>query len=91
MVVTDAYQKQIYQVGAVSNKFNAIHVSVHYRPIAVDLDPVDKKVYWSDITSKVIKRVNLDGTYEEIVAVLSLSKAKTNSRRIQLDTCPFTM
>ncbi|XP_064614875.1 low-density lipoprotein receptor-related protein 6-like isoform X2 [Liolophura sinensis] len=72
LVVTDAYQKQIYQVGAVSNRFNAIHVSIHYRPIAVDLDPVDKKVYWSDITSKVIKRVNLDGTYEEVVAVLSM-------------------
>ena len=36
------------------------------RPVAVDYDPVEHKLYWSDIRRGIISRTNLDGTEQEI-------------------------
>ncbi|XP_072048536.1 low-density lipoprotein receptor-related protein 5-like [Amphiura filiformis] len=38
-----------------------------FRPTAVDYDPVDRKLYWTDITRGTINRANLDGTNEEVL------------------------
>ncbi|XP_013392591.1 uncharacterized protein LOC106160517 [Lingula anatina] len=36
------------------------------RPVAVAYDPVDKKVYWSDVREKSVYRANLNGTSKQL-------------------------
>eukprot|EP00058_Branchiostoma_floridae_P004469 XP_002589957.1 hypothetical protein BRAFLDRAFT_105989 [Branchiostoma floridae] len=36
------------------------------RPVAVDYDPVEQRVYWSDVENRCIKRVFLNGTGSEV-------------------------
>ena len=38
------------------------------RPIAVDYDPVERKVYWTDVTLKQISRAYPNGSGLEVVA-----------------------
>ena len=37
-------------------------------PVGVTYDPVDKMVYWSDVTNQEINRASLDGTQQETIA-----------------------
>ena len=38
-----------------------------YRPVAVDVDPVDRKLYWTDVERRTITRADLDGANDEIL------------------------
>ncbi|XP_072045350.1 uncharacterized protein [Amphiura filiformis] len=37
------------------------------RPVAVDFDPVDQLVYWTDVTMNTINRASVDGTNQQVV------------------------
>ena len=37
-------------------------------PIAVSFDPIDRKVYWTDVTSKTLSRASLDGNDYQVIA-----------------------
>ena len=50
-----------------TGQFHAIPLSGHDNPIAVDYDPIGRKVYWTDVASKIIKRANLNGSEEQLV------------------------
>ena len=38
------------------------------RPVAVDYDPVEGKVYWTDVTSKLVARSFLNGSSVKVIA-----------------------
>ncbi|KAL5004150.1 hypothetical protein ScPMuIL_017606 [Solemya velum] len=61
LLVTDSYQKELYQFGTFSNEVYAIPTGKHYRPIAIDYDPVREKIFWTDTNAKVIKTSGLKG------------------------------
>ncbi|KAK6195981.1 hypothetical protein SNE40_001294 [Patella caerulea] len=71
LIVTDAYQKQIYQIGTTNGVVHAIDMTIRHQPIAVDFDPIRLRVYWSDNTARIIKGANLDGKFPDLVAGLS--------------------
>ena len=50
------------------------------QPLAVDYDPVESMVYWTDVELQTISRAFLDGTGQEVV-VDSLSGKWTLSLR----------
>ena len=38
------------------------------RPVAVDYDPVEGKIYWTDVTLKLVARAFLNGSSVEVIA-----------------------
>ncbi|XP_071838885.1 uncharacterized protein [Apostichopus japonicus] len=70
-LVTDSYEKTIFQVdlSSDSHNFTAIALEGLKNPIAVDYDPVDSKIYFTDVIAKRVVRANLDGTEMEDLAV----------------------
>jgi len=84
--VTDPYQRQIYQVGLAGTSFGSVQgvplSEDHENPVAVDYDPVEKKLYWTDVESAIIKRAVLDGRDEEVVHLLPYGELKYIAVRI---------
>ena len=56
----------LYQLSLDSESWERILLDTRARIRSAAFDPVEKKVYWSG-TENVIRRVNLDGTGEEII------------------------
>ncbi len=73
LLFTDTYQKQIYQMDLTSGGFHAVPLSGHDNPIAVDYDPVHRRVYWTDVAGKLIRRACINGSHEENVLPLAPS------------------
>ncbi|ESO92872.1 hypothetical protein LOTGIDRAFT_162349 [Lottia gigantea] len=70
LIVTDAYQKQIYQINSKSGSVNAIDMPIGH-PIAVDYDPMPQRIYWSDNKARVLQGANIDGQMNEMLVGLS--------------------
>ncbi|KAJ8030547.1 Low-density lipoprotein receptor-related protein 4 [Holothuria leucospilota] len=69
-LVTDSYRKTVYQVDMTSDSFNYTPIALDglKNPIAVDYDPVEKKIYFTDVLRQTISRANLNGTGMEDIA-----------------------
>ncbi|KAI0228277.1 hypothetical protein LSAT2_021251 [Lamellibrachia satsuma] len=65
----------LYQLSLDSESWERILLDTHARIRSAAFDPVEKKVYWSG-TEKVIRRVNLDGTGEEIIHTVEAANIK---------------
>ena len=48
-----------------------VPLSNHDNPIAIDYDPVDARIYWTDVGTKRIRSATLAGTDEKTVRQLS--------------------
>lgn len=71
--MTDTTYKSIFQVVIDTGEIHAIAVQdieIH-NPFGIEFDPVDRRVYWSDLITKSINSARLDGT--EAVQLLQLS------------------
>ncbi len=77
LLFSDTYQKEIYQMDATTGQFVALPLPSHDNPIAVDYDPGDSKVYWSDVSARVLKRAHLNGSREEVMYRLPPGKQPT--------------
>ena len=64
----------MFQMSLLTGEFHAVPLSGHDNPIALDFDPVDRKLYWTDVAAKVIKRSDVNGSEEEIVRLLDDGK-----------------
>ncbi|XP_063952170.1 low-density lipoprotein receptor-related protein 6-like [Lytechinus pictus] len=68
-LVTDTYRRSIFQVSIESNlEPKALYLPSIQNPIAVSFDPIDRKVYWSDVGSKTLSRASLDGNDYQVIA-----------------------
>ena len=70
LLVADAEIGAFFQVDLLAGTAWKIPVSRQENPTALGYDPVESKVYWTDIRNHVIKRSNLDGTYEQVIKSL---------------------
>ncbi|XP_071951355.1 uncharacterized protein [Antedon mediterranea] len=70
ILLADTYLHAIFQVslGGATNGYTALPLGMMSNSVAIDFDPVDKMVYWTDVDSGSINRAKLDGTMREIVA-----------------------
>ena len=66
MLAADSYHKQIYQVGVNNGDVHAIPLSKSYRGVAVDVNPITNKIYWSDNKANVIMTSGIDGFGESV-------------------------
>ena len=70
LLVTDSVNDGLFQVDLSTGSGLKIPLSQQTNPIAIAYDPMDSKIYWTDVQDKVIKRSNLDGSVEEVVKSL---------------------
>ncbi|XP_036362725.1 low-density lipoprotein receptor-related protein 4 isoform X3 [Octopus sinensis] len=71
LLVTDSYRKQIFQISMITGKVQALDVRDHFRPLAVDYDPVRRIIYWTDVAHKSIKKAEINGVHETLVKQLT--------------------
>uniref|UniRef100_A0A0L8HW29 EGF-like domain-containing protein n=1 Tax=Octopus bimaculoides TaxID=37653 RepID=A0A0L8HW29_OCTBM len=71
LLVTDSYRKQIFQISMITGKVQALDVRDHFRPLAVDYDPVRQIIYWTDVAHKSIKKAEINGVHETLVKKLT--------------------
>ena len=77
LLVTDSRKKAVFQLDMLAGSAWKIPLPRLSSPIAVVFDPVESKIYWTDVHDKVIKRSNLDGTQEQVVKSLQSRKYLT--------------
>ncbi|CAH1782417.1 unnamed protein product [Owenia fusiformis] len=70
ILLTDTYHKEVFQLDLSTNNVQTIPLSGHGNTIAVTYDPKDFRIYWTDVTSQVIKRAFLNGFQEEVIMQL---------------------
>nr|XP_006822973.1 PREDICTED: low-density lipoprotein receptor-related protein 4-like [Saccoglossus kowalevskii] len=69
MLVADATMGTIFHLTLLSDQFHNVPLPIPglSRPIAIDFDPVELKLYWTDISLRTISRASLDGSGMEII------------------------
>ena len=88
LLVTDSRKKAIFQIDLIAGSAWKIPLARLNSPIAVVFDPVESKIYWTDVTDKVIKRSNLDGTQEQVVK--SLQSRKYLTEKLLYQECIYS-
>jgi len=74
LLIADSRENGIFQIDLAARSAWKIPLSLQNNPIAVTYDPLDSKIYWTDVQDKFIKRANLNGTAEEVVNSLHPGK-----------------
>ena len=88
LLVTDSRHKAIYQIDLLAGSAWKIPLPHVKNPVAVEFDPVESKIYWTDVSDKVIKRSNLDGTQEQVVK--SLQSRKYLTEKLLYQVCIYS-
>jgi len=65
--VADDYRNGLYQLDSGLQSVSAIKLSPFDRPIGVEYDFVDERVYWTDFESSAVKRAFLNGSDLQII------------------------
>lgn len=71
MIIAEAISGKIYQVplAVPETPCHPLQINTNIsRPVAVDYDPVEGKIYWSDVTLKLVARGLLNGSSVEVIA-----------------------
>ena len=69
MLATDSFLHGIVQMSIDDPQlqYTSLDLGPMTNPIAVDYDPVEGRVYWSDVKEQKIQRAYLNGTGREVV------------------------
>ena len=71
MIFADADNGEIYKVplGVPETPCYPLGINTNIsRPVAVDYDPVEEKIYWTDVNLKLLARAFPNGTSVEVIA-----------------------
>ena len=71
LIVVNSDDKSLYQIDLSDGSSWKLPLTEMVYPVAVAYNPVDARVYWTDVSADHIKRSFLNGTEEEVVAILS--------------------
>ncbi|XP_053380060.1 deleted in malignant brain tumors 1 protein-like [Mercenaria mercenaria] len=70
LLFTDSSQKQIYRMDLTTQSYVTIPLSGHDKPIAIDYDYIDGRIYWTDVGIKQIRSASINGNSEKTVLIL---------------------
>ena len=71
MIIAEAYVGEIYKIPLEIPETPCSPLGINTnisRPVAVDYDPVEEKVYWTDVTLKLVARAFPNGSSVEVIA-----------------------
>ncbi|XP_076436243.1 scavenger receptor cysteine-rich type 1 protein M160-like [Babylonia areolata] len=71
LLFTDTDHRGVYRMDLTSTSYVTIPLLGHANPIAIDYDPEDTRIYWTDVAAREIRSSGLDGTNNETVRRLS--------------------
>ncbi|KAJ8022862.1 MAM and LDL-receptor class A domain-containing protein 2 [Holothuria leucospilota] len=75
-LIVDASNSKIYKQNRLGTNAEDLMVAGLQRPVAVDFDPVERKVYFTDVVAKFIGRINIDGSDQETIATDMVDESK---------------
>ena len=78
LLIADSRKGGLFQLDLSAGSVWKIPLVRQKNPIAVVFDPVDSKIYWTDVQAKLIQRSNLDGTSLQIIQTLHRGKFLAN-------------
>ena len=73
--MADTSDANLYQIDLSDGSSWKLPLRDVMHPVAVAYNPVDHKVYWTDPQADNIKRSHLNGTEEEVIALLHSGKS----------------
>ena len=65
--MTDLESAKLFKSPIATLDFVEIPLQNVDRPVAVDFDPVEQKVYWTDVSRDTISRASLDGSNQQLI------------------------
>ena len=65
LLFADGPQGKLFQMGLNGTVVMEIPIQKRQNPVAVDYDPVERMVYWSDVETRTIRRTKLEGGSSE--------------------------
>ena len=71
MIYAEAYVGKIYKIPLAVPDTPCLPLGIETnisRPVAVDYDPVERKIYWSDVNLKLLARAFPNGSSVEVIA-----------------------
>ena len=71
MIYAEAYVGKIYKIPLAVPNTPCLPLGINTnisRPVAVDYDPVEGKIYWTDVTLKLLARAFPNGSAVEVIA-----------------------
>jgi len=71
MIIAEAYVGEIYKIPLEVPETPCSPLGINTnisRPVAVDYDPVEGKVYWTDVTLKLVARAFPNGSSVDVIA-----------------------
>jgi len=71
MIIAEAYVGEIYKIPLEIPETPCSPLGINTnisRPVAVDYDPVEGKVYWTDVTLKLVARAFPNGSSVDVIA-----------------------
>ena len=74
IIATDLINASLWTGPADTLELTRIPLDDVLVPVAVDYDPVEQKVYWTDVRRRTISRAYLNGTDQEVVVSFLLGK-----------------
>jgi len=74
--VADDYRNAVYELDVDLQTVSAVKISPFDRPIGVEYDFVDDRIYWTDFESSVVKRAYLNGSDLQIIKPAELGLLK---------------
>ena len=74
LIFVDTIQSEIFQMDLSDNSLSAIKASDLRNPVAIDIDPLEELIFWTDVVAKTIKRSTLSGNGEVTIQQLTSGK-----------------
>ncbi|KAJ8019186.1 Low-density lipoprotein receptor-related protein 6 [Holothuria leucospilota] len=71
-IVVDASNRKIYRQERSSISAEEMPVFDLFIPVAVDFDPIERKVYFTDVGSKFIGKIGIDGSNQEMLPMSNI-------------------
>jgi len=81
-LVADDYRNEVYQMDVDLRSVSAVKLSPFDRPIGVEYDFVDDRIYWTDFESSVVKRAFLNGSNLDIIKPAELGLSTVSDRGV---------
>ncbi|CAH1788963.1 unnamed protein product [Owenia fusiformis] len=70
IILVDTFQDSVFQIDANDPNNYRLVTKTGSNPVAIAYDPVDKRIYFTDVDEKTIRSVGLDGSGSEIIKKL---------------------
>ena len=68
LLYADATNGKIMKVAEEDpNSATQLPLTAISRPVALDYDPIEDRVYWTDVTRKTISRAFMNGSFQEVL------------------------